>query len=106
MRVEPDGSQTHLPIYECFPTPESIPLRMTVPFPSLDDRPIYGSLFGTGFRSNDPLQVTATVDGIPVPIPVGRPPRDAGRGTHTFGLQLIVNGVPANRVFIDLVPSN
>jgi hypothetical protein len=44
---------------------------MTVPFPSLDDRPIYVSLFGTGFRSNDPLQVTATVDGVPVPIQYG-----------------------------------
>jgi uncharacterized protein (TIGR03437 family) len=69
IRVEPDGSQTTLPLVNCTPDRFCFPLRL----PERDARPIYVTLFATGFRDATASRVTCTSNGQPLTVEYAGP---------------------------------
>ena len=112
VRIEPDGTQTPLQLYaicgpgNCTPAPGI----------TLDNRPVYLSLIGTGVRNRSALSdVTCTVGGVSVPVEYAGPApgfvgMDQVNLRLTKGLPssdndpliLSVDGRPANTVYISI----
>ena len=110
VRIELDGTQTPVQLYPicrpgyCSPAPGI----------TLDDRPVYLSLIGTGIRNRTALSdVTRTIGGVDVPVEYAGPApgfvgMDQVNLRLTKGLPssdydpliLSVDGRPANRVYI------
>jgi uncharacterized protein (TIGR03437 family) len=110
VRIEPDGTQTLVQLYAicgqgyCGPAPGV----------TLDDRPVYFSLIGTGIRNRTALSdVTCTIGGVSVPVEYAGPApglvgMDQVNLRLTKGLPpsdydpliLSVDGRPANKVYI------
>jgi uncharacterized protein (TIGR03437 family) len=99
VRIEPDGTQTPVQV---------------APGITLDDRPVYLSLIGTGIRNRTSLSdVTCTIGGVSVPVEYAGPApgfvgMDQVNLRLTKGLSssdndpliLSVDGRPANKVYI------
>jgi uncharacterized protein (TIGR03437 family) len=99
-RIEADGSQTILPA--------GAPI-------TLDDRPVYLSLFGTGIRGlSSQNNVTVSISGIDAPVSYAGPQDTipcldqvnvllaaALKGAGNVPLVLTVDGVAANKVIVD-----
>jgi hypothetical protein len=112
--IEPDGSQTPVSLYHC----DSPPSEFTcshVPLFLDDDRPIYLTLFGTGFRGATSSNVKVSVDGIQLPVQYAGPQETPGvdqinvrvlpefkalGGTSLGILVVTIDGVATNRVFL------
>jgi uncharacterized protein (TIGR03437 family) len=110
VRIEPDGTQTPVQLYDicvagtCDRAPGII----------LDDRPVYLSLIGTGFRNRtSPSDVTCTIGGVSIPVEYAGPApgfvgMDQVNLRLTKGLPssdnnpliLSIDGRPANKVYI------
>ena len=104
VRIEPDGTQTSVPVNDRDGNPVPI---------ALDDRPVYLSLIGTGIRNRTALSnVTCTIGGASVPVEYAGPTPglvglDQVNLRLTKGLPsgyepliLSVDGRPANTVYI------
>jgi uncharacterized protein (TIGR03437 family) len=101
VRIEPDGAQTPVQLYSGI---------------TLDDRPVYLSLLGTGIRNRaSPSAVTCTIGGVSVPVEYAGPaPGFAGVDQVNLRLTkglpssdydpliLSVDGRPANKVYISI----
>jgi uncharacterized protein (TIGR03437 family) len=112
VRIEPDGTQTPIQLYTiCGPGGCSPATGIT-----LDNRPVYLSLIGTGIRNRTALSnVTCTIGGVNVPVEYAGPaPGFVGvdqvnlRLTKSLPtsdndpLILSVDGRPANKVYISI----
>ena len=109
MRIEPDGTQTPVQLYPVCGEGYS-----PCPGITLDDRPVYLSLIGTGIRNRTALSdVTCTIGGVSVPVEYAGPApgfvgMDQVNLRLTKGLPssdwnpliLSVDGRPANKVYI------
>ena len=62
VRVEPDGTQTILPAFACNEAEATCEFK-PIPLSSANGRPIYLSLFGTGFNGANTVNVKATTYG-------------------------------------------
>jgi uncharacterized protein (TIGR03437 family) len=101
MRIEPDGTRTLLPPGAAV---------------ALDDRPVYLSLFGTGFRHCSSLEnVRCTIGGVNVPVEYAGPGGGVPgldqvnvrllsdlKGSRDGRLVLTVDNQPANTVWVDV----
>ena len=106
VRIEPDGSQTNLPLLNCVPNGDCFP----VPLPDPDARPIYVSLFGTGFRAAGASRIECTSNGEPLSLVYAGPQATLGvdqinirapRGSPGLGTVVCsINGVVANPVWL------
>jgi uncharacterized protein (TIGR03437 family) len=106
IRVEPDGAQTNLPLLDCNPDGFCFP----VPLPEPDSRPIYISLFATGFRGATASRVTCTSNGEPIRVEYAGPQAIPGvdqinlrlpEGRRDLGtIVCSIDGVPANPVWL------
>jgi uncharacterized protein (TIGR03437 family) len=109
VRIEPDGTQTPVQL-DCRPGSCDHP----APGITLDDRPVYLSLIGTGIRNRTALSnVTCTIGGANVPVEYAGPaPGFVGvdqvnlrltKGLPSSDYDLLilsVDGRPANKVYI------
>jgi uncharacterized protein (TIGR03437 family) len=86
IRVEPDGRQNNLPVFACNNDGSSCQ-AVPIPLSTANGRPIYLSLFGTGFTGAD-VKVTATANDIEIPVTY------AGPQGGTPGLDQINLGLP------------
>jgi uncharacterized protein (TIGR03437 family) len=109
VRVASDGTRTALPVNMC-PRPEAGQCFFPIPLRAGGDT-VYLSFYGTGFRGANPVNVTCTINGVPVPVeyagPQGAPgvdqidvrlrPEVRGRPPLGFGfVALSIDGVVAN----------
>jgi uncharacterized protein (TIGR03437 family) len=87
IRVERDGNQTNLPVFACSAGGSSCQ-AVYIPLSTADGRPIYLSLFGTGFTGGANVKVTATANDVNLPVTY------AGPQGGTPGLEQINVGLP------------
>jgi uncharacterized protein (TIGR03437 family) len=105
VRVEPDGTQTILSLWNCPSAGNCFP----EPLPA-DGRPLYISLFATGFGGTSAARVTCSVNGQPVEVTYAGPQSIPGVDQINFrapqtGLGIgtivcLVGGVPTNPVWL------
>jgi uncharacterized protein (TIGR03437 family) len=116
IRVGPDGTQTNLPVSAC--SGDGSCQEAYIPLSTANGRPVYLSLFGTGFAGASGAEVTAAAGDIEIPItyagPQGGtpgldqinlrlPPEILNRVDPYFGIVAItvsVHGIAANTVWI------
>ncbi len=65
VRVEPDGTQTPIPLFTCHQMDCDF---SAIPLSEAGDRPIYLSFYGTGFRNAYPDNVSCFIDDVPLPV--------------------------------------
>jgi uncharacterized protein (TIGR03437 family) len=109
VRVASDGTRAPLPVNVC-PRPEGGQCFFPIPLRTTGDA-VYLSFYGTGFRGANPVSVTCTINGVPVPVefagPQGAPGvdqinvrlRPEVRGQPPIGLGVValsIDGVVAN----------
>jgi uncharacterized protein (TIGR03437 family) len=111
--IEPDASQTPVSLFDCdFPSESTCsPLSLFLD----DDRPVYLSLFATGFRGATSSNVEVSVNGIQLPVQYAGPQETPGvdqinvrvlpefkalGGTSLGILVVTIDGVATNRVFL------
>jgi uncharacterized protein (TIGR03437 family) len=115
VRVAPDGQQTPIPVFNCFGQPGASPFSCGPAPIRLAGDPIYLSFYATGFRGADSSNVTASVNGVRLPIayagPQGTPGVDqinlhllpeAALGPPAF-VTVAIDGVVANTALLQLV---
>jgi hypothetical protein len=104
IRIEPDGTQTVLPLLNCTPQAFCLPQ-----FPDFDGRPLYVSLFGTGFRNAISSTVMCTADGRPLTIEYAGPQSTPGvdqinfrapEGIRPAMVVCTIGGIVSNPVII------
>jgi uncharacterized protein (TIGR03437 family) len=113
VRVAADGQQIPVPVFNCFGSPGPFscgpsPIRLA-------GDPVYLSFYATGFRGAQPSNVTASTNGVRLPIeyagPQGTPGVDqinvrllpeAALGPPAF-VTLTIDGVMANTALLQLV---
>jgi uncharacterized protein (TIGR03437 family) len=118
--VQPDGTQVPLPVFTCPGAEDRGSCKLSsIPLSTAGDRPIYLSLYGTGFRGANLSNVTCSISGVPVPVtyagPQGTPGLDQinvrlpsyealAKMARYYGYYVVVsiNGVAANGAWIDL----
>jgi uncharacterized protein (TIGR03437 family) len=113
VRVAPDGRQTSLPVFNC-PGPVVGPFSCGPAPIRVPGDPIYLSFYGTGFRGANTGNVTASVNGVQLPVeyagPQGTPGVDqinvrllpeAALGPPAF-VTLSIDGEPANTALLQL----
>ena len=109
LRVENNGSQTNVPVFQCIGPLFCTASRLEV----ADDRPVYLSLYGTGIRGGASVRVSIGGTAIPV-VYAGPQGQFQGldqinvrlpaslRGKGETDLVLIVDGVSSNPVKIGI----
>jgi uncharacterized protein (TIGR03437 family) len=113
VRVAPDGQQTQVPVFNCFGPPGASPFSCGPAPIRLAGDPVYLSFYATGFRGANASNVTATTNGVPLPIehagPQGTPGVDQinvrllpEAGPLTF-VTIAIDGVVANTALLQLV---
>lgn len=116
IRVEPDGTQVPIPLYTCGSSDTGRYCDFApIPLSTAGDRPIYVSLFGTGFRGATPANVTCEVNGVQVPVVYAGPQETPGVDQinirllptvlegfsgETMTVIIRMDGVPANSALI------
>jgi uncharacterized protein (TIGR03437 family) len=115
VRAAPNGQQTPVPVFNCFGPPGSVLSCGPAPIRLAGD-PIYLSFYATGFRGATVGNVTASINGLPLPVeyagPQGTPGIDqinvrlslppSGNISPGF-LTLAIDGVVANAALLQLV---
>jgi uncharacterized protein (TIGR03437 family) len=101
VRIEPDGSQTHLPLLDC-----SADSCFPKPLPEPDARPIYISLYGTGFTAAGRSRVTCAASGMPVEVTYAGPQTVPGLDQVNVRLPLGQPGLGTVVCTIDGVVTN
>lgn len=112
VRVEPDGTQVPLPVYTCASSATRLPCEFApIPLTAAGDRPIYVSLFGTGFHEATTANVTCEINGVQVPVVYAGPQETPGVDQinvrllprvlegftgETMPVIIRIDGVPAN----------
>ena len=115
VRVAPNGQQTPVPVFNCFGPPGEAPSFCSPTQIRLAGDPIYLSFYATGFRGANSSNVTASINGVRLPIeyagPQGTPGVDqinvrllpeAALGPPAF-LTLAIDDVVANTALLQLV---
>jgi uncharacterized protein (TIGR03437 family) len=101
VRIEPDGTQTVLSLSDCssgdcFPRP----------LPEPDFRPIYISLYGTGFTNAARSRVTCSASGVPLEVTYAGPQSVPGLDQVNVRLPLGQQGLGTLVCAIDGVVTN
>jgi len=115
VRVAADGQQTPVPVFNCFGPPGASPVSCGPATIRLVGAPVYVSFYATGFRGADSSNVTASINGVRLPIeyvgPQGTPGLDqikvrllpeAALGPPGF-VAIAIDGVAANSAQLQLV---
>jgi uncharacterized protein (TIGR03437 family) len=118
VRVEPDGTQVAVPVFEC--SPELGCGLVPIPLSTAGDRPIYVSFYGTGFNKAKADDVTCTINGVELPVSYVGPQATPGMdqvnirlvpevlqaaefwwwGESMATVTIRVGGVPANSLYL------
>jgi len=114
VRVPADGQQTPVPVFNCFGPPGASQFSCGPATIRLAGDPIYLSFYATGFRGANSSNVTASINGVRLPIeyagPQGTPGIDqinvrllpeAALGPPAF-VTLAIEGVVANTALLQL----
>jgi uncharacterized protein (TIGR03437 family) len=114
VRVAAGGLQTQVPVFNCFGPPGAGPFSCGPATIRLAGDPIYLSFYGTGFRGANSSNVTASINGVRLPVeyagPQGTPGVDqinvrllpeAALGPPAF-VTLAIDGVVANTALLQL----
>ena len=115
VRVAADGQQTPVSVFNCFGPPGVAPVSCGPAPIRLAGDPVYLSFYATGFRGADSSNVTASANGVRLPIqyagPQGTPGVDqinvrllpeAALGPPAF-VTIAIDGVAANTALLQLV---
>jgi uncharacterized protein (TIGR03437 family) len=115
VRVAANGQQTPVPVFNCFGPPGAGPFSCGPATIRVAGDPIYLSFYATGFRGADSSNVTASINGVLLPIeyigPQGTSGVDqinvrllpeAALGPPAF-VTLAIDGVVANAAMLQLV---
>ncbi len=114
VRVAADGQHTPVPVFNCFGPPGANPVSCGPATIRLVGDPVYVSFYATGFRGADSSNVTASINGVRLPIeyagPQGTPGLDQinvrllpeAAGPLAF-VTIAIDGVVANTALLQLV---
>jgi len=115
VRMAADGQQTSVPVFNCFGPSGATPFSCGPATIRVAGDPVYLSFYATGFRGADSSNVTASINGVRLPVayagPQGAPGIDqinvrllpeAALGPPAF-VTIAIDGVVANTALLQLV---